>query len=120
MSHPLRKAETQAKYEERKKSHSFINECALCKKAEPIKKFEHWLLVHNAFPYDLIAETHHMLIPKRHITYKELTEEEKEELELLKATHLEENYETIAENTNRRKTIPQHFHLHLIVFKSNN
>ncbi len=117
MSHPLRTKETQEKYEERKKSHSFINECALCEKVEIIEKFKHWLLVPNAFPYDLVAETHHMLIPKRHTTYEKLTKEEREELELLKATHLEENYETIAENTNRRKTIPQHFHLHLIVFK---
>ncbi len=117
MSHPLRKKETQDKYEIAKKTHAFITECALCKKAEPIHKFEHWLLVPNSFPYDLVAETHHMLIPKRHVTYKELTGEEREELELLKSTHLEDNYETIAENTNRRKTIPQHFHLHLIVFK---
>ena len=36
---------------------------------KPIKRFEHWLIIENEFPYDAIAETHHMLVPKRELPF---------------------------------------------------
>ena len=65
----------------------------------------------------MIAKKQHMIIPKIHKTDKDLTQEEKEEYEQIKCTYIEENYEIVAEITNKKKSIPSHHHIHLIILK---
>ena len=112
----LRTKESQQKYKDLiAKGHLSIG-CKLCED-KSLKEFTHWRIITNLFPFDLIAKTHHMIIPKRHITYNELTEVEKQELELIKTTLLGEEYEFMIENLSKMKSIPEHFHLHLVVTK---
>lgn len=90
--------------------------CGICRD-DTIKDFAHWKIIPNLFPYDLIATTHHMIVPKRHVDSKELTNIEKEELETLKETYLNDNYEYFFEVSNSGKSIPGHYHIHLIIPK---
>ncbi|MBI2889033.1 MAG: hypothetical protein HYY10_03880 [Candidatus Liptonbacteria bacterium] len=92
------------------------NDCKLCGKP-PRQTFQHWKIVQNDFPYDKIASVHHMIVPLRHMSESELSPEETEELRELKSSYLNEHYEFIIEPVQRKKTIPNHFHLHLIVAK---
>ena len=94
-------------------------ECNLCDKAakETIKNFQYWRIVKNIFPWDRIVKVHHMIIPKRHIMYEKLNAGEKRELAALRVGYINKNYGVMAEATHRKKSIPDHFHLHLIVLK---
>lgn len=92
------------------------NECGLCK-ATSIKEFKYWRIIDNRFPWDLIAQIGHIIIPKRHVVYDKLTMAEKKEFDLIKSKYIEKRYEVIAEATNRKKSIPGHFHKHLLVLK---
>ncbi|MBM3257552.1 MAG: DUF3605 domain-containing protein [Candidatus Liptonbacteria bacterium] len=92
------------------------NGCVLCTKP-PITDFTHWKIVLNDFPYDKFAQIHHMIVPRRHIAENELSEAEKEEFQRLKAGHINENYDFMIEPTYKLKSIPSHFHIHLLVIK---
>ena len=93
------------------------NGCNLCKKVSFIKEFKHWRIIENKFPYDRIAKVNHMIIPKRHITEKKLNNLEKKEFEIIKSGYVAKKYEFLIECTNKRKSIPGHFHIHLIIVK---
>lgn len=56
-----------------------------------------------------------MLVPIRHVREDELTSEEISELALVKAGFVNDEYDYVLEATNKTKTIPSHFHLHLVV-----
>ncbi len=88
--------------------------CFLCT-AKPLKEFKYWKILLNNFPYDKIAETHHMIMPLRHVIDREITKEEWQELLDIRAGYIEENYDFILDAVT--KSIPLHFHLHLIVPK---
>ncbi len=90
--------------------------CPLCRNT-PLEQFTYWKVIVNDFPYDKVAEKHHMLVPLRHVTEGELTEEEKQELQTIKPTYLNDNYQFIIEATHKTKSVPEHFHLHLIVVR---
>ena len=89
--------------------------CVLCA-APALETFTHWKIRQNDFPYDLVAHTHHMLVPLRHVHEQELTESERTEFFELKYTALQ-LYELLLESTEREKSIPQHHHVHLIIGK---
>lgn len=91
--------------------------CNICEKAPLIKDFKYWKIVDNIFPWDKIAKIQHMMVPKKHITYKELKEEERKEFDEIKLGYIDEKYDIMAEATTKIKTIPAHFHIHLIVMK---
>ena len=110
-------ADWNKKYAEYKKSGAFSDRCNLCEKAPPIKEFKYWKIAENIFPWDKIAKSQDMIIPKRHVRYEELTKEEKEEYEEIKKDYIETKYDVIAEATDRIKSIPAHFHIHLIITK---
>ncbi len=93
-----------------------LEKCPLCR-IEPIKQFVYWKVIPNEYPYDLIAETHHMVVPLRHVAEAELTEEEKKELYQIKNSYINEHYEYVLEATHKQKSVPAHFHLHLMVIK---
>ena len=89
-------------------------DCVLC--SEPsIREFSYWRIVPNDFPYDVIAETHHMLLPKRHIQeIHDMTDEEREELiELQEGI---DGYDSLTKNFPHQQSIPTHFHLHLLTY----
>ncbi len=86
---------------------------------KPIKEFKYWLIIENEFPYDAIAELHHMLVPKRSVAFDWdlLSREELEEYNFIRKEYLPELYELIWENLPKNRTIPEHFHVHLLRLK---
>lgn len=32
-----------------------------------VKEFKHWVIVQNQYPYDAVAEVHHLLAPRVHV-----------------------------------------------------
>lgn len=114
----FRKKESEEVYvaytEERKKRGE--NACPLCAESSLVE-FELWRIINNNFPYDRIATTHHMIIPKRHVDEFGLTEQERTELLALKYDYIDKNYNFILEPVLKGKTLPSHFHPHLIVGK---
>jgi len=113
----LRTAEGSKRYREYLKNETSESSCSLCDK-ESIKDFQFWRLVENSFPYDQIAKTHHMLVPVRHVPEDGLTVDELAELKMIKGVFINAAYDWIIEATYKNKSIPDHFHLHLIVGKS--
>lgn len=93
------------------------NRCPFCLKDLLIKEYKYLVLVENKFSYDKIASVHHLLAPKEHLKeYKNLSYYHIDELEnILKK--IENNYSTIALNVKKKRTIKDHFHLHLIKIK---
>lgn len=90
--------------------------CPLCA-AETIREFTHWRIIANSFPYDLVAKLHHMIVTKRHAKEGEVTVEEWHEYQAIKNDVLHANYEFIIEPARHKRSIPEHFHLHMIVAK---
>ena len=114
MNSVFRSDENQATYDAYRAAGNLDKNCVLCD-CQPINEFEHWRIIRNIFPYDKIAKSHDMIVPKRHVTELNLSEGEMAELRNIKETYLHTNYDFIIEPTYKMKSIPQHFHLHLIV-----
>jgi diadenosine tetraphosphate (Ap4A) HIT family hydrolase len=82
-----------------------------------VAEFDKWVLINNAFPFDKIADTHHLLIPHRVFAHlHEANPEELRELEEIKAK-LASDYDFVMENFPRNRSVPTHFHLHFVVLK---
>ncbi len=113
----LRTTEMENKYIEYRKDGHMVHTCNICEKAPLIKDFKYWKIVDVLFPWDRIAKIQHMIVPKRHIVYQELKDEEKKEFDEIKLGYIDQKYDLIAETTNKIKTIPAHFHVHLLIFK---
>lgn len=113
----MRTQKMHRKYKTYQKTHFKSDSCVLCDKAKDKKNFKHWRLVKNLFPWDRIATAQDMIFPKRHVRYEKLTKAEKAELEKMKAGYLNKKYDILAEATDRIKSIPEHYHLHLILLK---
>jgi len=92
-------------------------DCPLCR-SPIVKEFEYWIIMENIFPYDLIAIKHDMIITKRHVDEENISPEEWKEYEKIKKEYLHNNYEYIIEATYQKKSIPKHFHLHLVNAKN--
>lgn len=90
--------------------------CRLCQ-IEPIKDFKYWKILDNEYPWDLVAKINHILIPKRHVIYSKLNNAEKKEFDKIKLDYIEKKYIMMVEVTDRQKSIPSHFHVHLLVLK---
>lgn len=115
----LRTKKSQEKYSKFIANGFLGEECNLCseKKAKSLKKFKHWRIINNRFPHDRISKINHILIPKRHTLYEKLNKREKEEFEKIKLNYIEEKYDVLLEATKKRKSIPEHHHIHLIILK---
>ncbi len=107
----LRTLKTHAEYERHRKSPKFP-ECYICS-AKAIKTYEKWKVIENEFPYDEVATRNDMIVPLRHTTEDGLTKEELDEFKEIKKD-INDKYDMITENTHKRKSIPGHFHLHLL------
>lgn len=112
----LRTKEMEEKYEAYKKQRDSNAPCDLCTK-ETLQTFSYWKITDCMFPWDKLAKVQHMIMPLRHVTEQEITQEEWYELNSIKHNFIHDNYEVIMEATNRKKSIPGHFHLHLIINK---
>jgi diadenosine tetraphosphate (Ap4A) HIT family hydrolase len=112
----FRTKETHELYEEHKKDGHLERGCPLCA-TEAIEQFKYWKIITNKFPYDRVSEVHHMMVPNRHVTEYELTKEEKAELLEIKHAYINDTYIFMLEAMQRHKSIPAHFHLHLIIPK---
>ena len=110
----LRTKETQDKYSAYKEAGELEVGCRLCE-APALETFTYWKVVDNKFPYDKAASTHHMILPIEHWGEADLTEEAWAEFEELKKTYLNQHYEFLIEPMAKMKSIPAHFHLHIIV-----
>ncbi len=110
----LRTPETEAAYTKVKEEGHLREGCVLCT-IPSVKEFNEWRIIENRFPYDLIASVHHMILPKRHTA--ELSKSEQKEYEEIKETYMQPTYEFFIEPVNRQRSIPEHWHLHLITAK---
>ena len=85
--------------------------------APAIKEFKYWKIIANDYPYDKIAEVHHMLVPYRNFKHdSQMTSVERNELQSVKSL-LNQSYDCIVENLIKNRSFPGHFHLHLIKYK---
>lgn len=110
----LRSLETETAYQ------SFLikpkeKNCFLCF-AKPIIDFKHWSIVENQYPYDGVGTMSHILTIKNHKKEEDFTQEEKDELIQIKK-EVGQSYDMIIENSYHNQSIPEHFHLHLLVLK---
>ena len=81
-----------------------------------LKEWEYWALIKNEFPYSAAFKTHHLLIPKRVVKEKDLTDEEQAEMRTV-LEEMAELYDCVLMNFTRQQSIRHHFHLHLLEYK---
>jgi diadenosine tetraphosphate (Ap4A) HIT family hydrolase len=83
-----------------------------------LREWENWAIIKNDFPYSAAFDVHHMLIPKRRVSERELYESEREELkQVLDA--ISEDYDCMLVNFKTKQSIRDHYHIHLLVYKTN-
>lgn len=112
MSDALRSDEMSAAYKALRESGFLERTCPLCD-TEAIQTFTYWKIIPNRFPYDRIAKRHDMIVPLRHAKEEELSQDEWVEYSTIKHSYLQE-YDYVLEATVKKKSIPAHFHLHLV------
>jgi len=112
----LRTPEGTARYKAYIKNGGLEGGCRICEETT-LKEFQGWKIIKNNFPYDKIAATHNMIVSKRHADEHGLSTDEWSELTKIKNEYLHKEYDYFIEATHRKKSIPAHFHLHLIVAK---
>lgn len=110
----LRLPDTEKAYDlaREKRTKAGDQQCPLCG-VPSLREFTYWRLVPNKFPYDKVAKTHHMLVPKRCVPFSELTHVELQELDAIKR-ELDACYHYYLETTLRQRSVPGHYHLHCI------
>lgn len=116
----LRTTETWNRYQAEPKKNN--GDCFMCdpEAIVVVREFEHWIIIENNYPYDVVAKDHHMLIPKKHISFAvgDILEAEEDELELIKETlDKEGEYDCIMKNFTAGQSQPQHLHYHLLTWK---
>ena len=116
MERSVRSEEVQKQYLDFMKGRADNSPCRMCE-MESVKEFKYWRVLENEFPYDKISDKQHILLPKRHTTEEDLTDEEKAELLKIKKTDFVREYQFIFESTPGTVSIPAHFHLHLVRIK---
>lgn len=84
-----------------------------------ILEWKFWRMVANEFPYDKIAERHCMLIPDRKFALEQdMTLEERIDLNDIKAYFQKtQEFDCIMENIMHMRTVPGHYHLHVLKLK---
>lgn len=113
----LRSKDTYEKYVNRVPD----SKCFMCgsDNCVTIKSYKHWKIIENNYPYDNVAQVHHMLVPKRHIPFTHSFEKEEEtELWLIKyMINKTTDYDCILENFAHGQSQPGHVHYHLLKWK---
>lgn len=118
----LRTPETWEAYQKRRKElqgvqHNFMAH----PEPEQVKlRFKYWFIMRNDFPYDVVAETHDMLVLKREGVTQESQIEEwewQEFEEITQAIDRMQQYDCIVKNFTVGQSHPSHIHWHLITWK---
>jgi hypothetical protein len=115
----FRTRRTQAKYDAYRRTVTDSTPCFLCLKEDVA--YEHWKLVKNAFPYDLVVqpETHFLFCPKRHVAEEhDLTARELLERDALVRFDLSKAFSGITLNFAQTRTHKTHLHYHVWVHKN--
>lgn len=83
-----------------------------------IKKFEHWRVIENRFPYNVAYKTHHMLLPKRAgvSERKQLNETERAEFEKILEEFIDPEYHKWFVNCPGRRSVAGFYHIHLVKY----
>jgi diadenosine tetraphosphate (Ap4A) HIT family hydrolase len=81
-----------------------------------LQEWEHWAIIPNAFPYSAAFSVHHMLIPKRVASWKQLKSIELQELQSI-LDQIETMYDSIMVNFPSKQSVVTHYHMHLLTFK---
>ena len=86
----------------------------------PIEVTEYWKIIPNQYPYDAIAEVHHLLVPVRKVVNElDLNVMERVHLDECKAWIRDEQlYDMIIMNFPHQQSAPQRLHYHLIKLKT--
>lgn len=97
--------------------------CPFCMKDMFIKEYGEWMILGNRFPYDKIAKKHDLLCLKDHSDGSGLYSgnpghiDAKRMDELLEIKEeIKNDYDCFLENFNHGRTIPSHYHIHLIKY----
>lgn len=85
-------------------------------KEERLMEWKYWALIENEFPYSAAFKTHHMLIPKRIVDDKNLSIDERIEMDSV-LNELSETYDCVLVNFRKKQSIRDHFHMHLLCYK---
>jgi len=89
--------------------------CIFCDKELLEKEYDYWIIIKNRFPYDKCFINHRLLAPKRHFERGiEMNVAEEEELERILE---EEDFNQCILNKKENRSIPLHFHYHLVTIK---
>lgn len=115
----LRSPEMEARYLEQRKlrtKHPELYPPFSPTEKDALKVFDYWMIIPNDFPYDAVAEQHDMLFTRRPVVFDWdlLTPQELHELQDLKKSYIADTYDVLYENLPRGRTVPGHFHLHLL------
>lgn len=87
------------------------------RKELPIKDFKHFKIIEAAFPHNRIADTHHLLIPKRKFRdWKRMRWYERREFKKIDA-YTSVEYDCIKLNYPSMITVPELVHWHLYILK---
>lgn len=81
-----------------------------------LMEWKYWVLIENEFPYSAAFKTHHMLIPKRVVDDKNLSINERIEMDAI-LNDLSETYDCVLVNFRKKQSIRDHFHMHLLCYK---
>jgi diadenosine tetraphosphate (Ap4A) HIT family hydrolase len=108
----LRSPEMHERYVTAEKDPNFMNT------TNSIRDFNYWRIIENMFPYDTIAKTHHMLVPKKQIlNWLDMHLEEMDELDNLIMHVLPNDYDMILLNFPKAQSVKDWLHFHLIVVR---
>jgi len=108
-----RTAHTQNRYQADREQLLQNDSCPLCD-TESLVEFTHWRIIANKYPYDAVATVHTMIIPKEHLVESQLSPAAWAELKQLRHEVLNKDYSYVIETPPGSKSIPGHYHLHLI------
>jgi len=114
----LRTPATWTRYQNRRSTLK-PDQCFLCElhHLKVITEFKHWVIVQNQYPYDAVADEHHLLAPKVHVPdTDDLDVDDLTEYQDVVIPYLEDRYDFIGQNTPHNQTQPQHVHLHLLTW----
>lgn len=115
----LRTPETWARYQNAPKRRD--GSCFMCDLdgIVIIKEYQHWVIIENQYPYDTVAEVHHLLVPREHEPRADELSVHciDESSDIMSELEKEGYYDCIISNFPVGQSQKQHFHAHLIKWK---
>ncbi len=104
------------KYQEAPKRTDFLENP---EEFEVVKEYDYWRIIVNQFPYDNVAEVHHLLAPiEKYATEAQCPEPVAEEIQkILLELDVDDYYDCIMQNFTVAQSIPAHLHYHLLKWK---